>query len=89
MKVGIVGGGIMGVSLAYYLTQHGFDVVVYEASPELAGLAGPLELEDGTSVDRFYHAILSSDRHLRALCDEFGYRGPNALPPNTDGLLLQ
>jgi protoporphyrinogen oxidase len=29
-------------------------------------------LEDGTAVDRFYHAILSSDRHLRDLCKELG-----------------
>jgi len=38
----------------------------------LGGLAGPLVLEDGTAVDRFYHAILSSDRHLSDLCKELG-----------------
>src|SRR5690606_16302831 len=38
----------------------------------LGGLAGPLTLGDGTDVDRFYHAILSSDRHLRELCTELG-----------------
>ena len=38
----------------------------------LGGLAGPSILEDGTAVDRFYHAILSSDSHLRQLCSELG-----------------
>lgn len=70
--IGIIGGGIMGISLGYYLSRHGAAVTIYEASPVLGGLAGPINLEDGTQVDRFYHAILSSDRHLRALCEELG-----------------
>jgi protoporphyrinogen oxidase len=70
--VGIIGGGIMGISLGYFLSQQGVDVTIYEASPVLGGLAGPLTLEDGTEVDRFYHAILSSDRHLSDLCKELG-----------------
>lgn len=70
MKVGIIGGGIMGISLGYYLSRAGVQVEIFEASPELGGLAGPYVLEDGTAVDRFYHAILSSDSHLRQLCIE-------------------
>jgi protoporphyrinogen oxidase len=69
MKVGIVGGGITGITLAYYLSRAGADVDVFEASSELGGLAGPLRLPDGTLVDRFYHAILPSDDQLHALCE--------------------
>jgi protoporphyrinogen oxidase len=72
MKIGIIGGGIMGISLGYYLSQKDYEVEIFEASPILGGLAGPIRLEDGTNVDRFYHAILSSDRHLRELCQELG-----------------
>jgi protoporphyrinogen oxidase len=71
-RVAIVGGGIMGVTVAYFLSREGFAADIYEASPVLGGLAGPLELSDGTIVDRFYHAILSSDRHLQALCTDLG-----------------
>jgi len=71
-SVGIIGGGIMGISLGYFLSRQGVRVTIYEASPVLGGLAGPLVLEDGTQVDRFYHAILSSDRHLSDLCKELG-----------------
>ena len=70
--VGIIGGGIMGISLGYFLSRQGVEVTIYEASPVLGGLAGPITLEDGTEVDRFYHAILSSDRHLGDLCKELG-----------------
>lgn len=70
MTVGIIGGGIMGISLGYFLSQQGAKVEIFEASPVLGGLAGPIILEDGTAVDRFYHAFLSSDSHLRQLCSE-------------------
>ncbi len=70
MRIGIIGGGIMGINLGYFLTRRGVEVEIFEASPTLGGLAGPLHLEDGTDVDRFYHAILSSDAHLRKLCEE-------------------
>jgi protoporphyrinogen oxidase len=72
MKVGIIGSGIMGTCVGYFLSKQGVDVEIFEASPMLGGLAGPLTLEDGTTVDRFYHAILSNDNHLRALCEELG-----------------
>ena len=72
MKVGIIGSGIMGTSIGYFLSKRGVDVEIFEASPMLGGLAGPLTLEDGTTVDRYYHAILSSDSHLRELCEELG-----------------
>jgi protoporphyrinogen oxidase len=72
VNIGIIGGGIMGVSLGYFLSQQGVKVKIFEASPILGGLAGPLCLEDGTAIDRFYHAILSSDRSLRDLCVELG-----------------
>lgn len=72
MKIAIVGGGLTGVSLGYFLSREGASVDIFEASPVLGGLAGPLVLEDGTAVDRFYHAILSSDDHLWQLCKELG-----------------
>jgi protoporphyrinogen oxidase len=75
MRVAIVGGGIMGVSLGYFLSKAGVFVEIYEASSSLGGLAGETILEDGTSIDRFYHAILSSDSHLCQLCSELGIDG--------------
>ncbi len=68
----IIGGGIMGISLGYFLSRQGLPVEIYEAGPVLGGLAGPISLGDGSQVDRFYHAILSSDSHLLDLCRELG-----------------
>jgi protoporphyrinogen oxidase len=72
MKVGIIGGGMMGVCLGYFLSQKGVEVEIFESSSRLGGLAGSITLEDGTAVDRFYHTILSSDNSLSQLCTELG-----------------
>ena len=72
MNIAIVGGGIMGITLGYYLAKQNHHVEIFEASADLGGLAGPLVLPDGTAVDRFYHAILSSDSQLADLCTELG-----------------
>lgn len=72
MTVGIIGGGIMGVSLGYFLSRQGIPVEIFEASPALGGLAGAVTLSDGTTVDRFYHAVLSSDGQVIELCRELG-----------------
>jgi protoporphyrinogen oxidase len=75
MSIAIIGGGIMGLSLGYFLSRQGAKVEIFEGSPALGGLAGPASLEDGTLVDRFYHTILSSDNHLRQLCEELDIAG--------------
>ncbi len=70
-KVAIIGGGIMGVTLAYRLAQRGVSVTVYERGDNLGGLASYM-LYDGVRMDRFYHTILSSDTSMQSLMEEGG-----------------
>ena len=69
MRLGIVGGGILGITLGYFLSKQGAQVTIYEASDTLGGLAGPIRME-GYNIDRFYHAVLTSDAHLQDLFAE-------------------
>jgi protoporphyrinogen oxidase len=71
--VGIVGGGLLGLGLAYRLAGEGVPVTVYEASRQLGGLAGTTKL-DGVEVDRFYHAVTLTDERVLALAGELGLR---------------
>lgn len=71
MRFGIIGGGILGITLGYFLSKQGVQVTIYEASDTLGGLAGPIKM-DGYNIDRFYHAILTSDAHLQDLFVELG-----------------
>ena len=68
---GIVGGGMLGLTLALRLARAGGRVTVLDAAPQLGGLASAWSL-DGVVWDRFYHVTLLSDRHLRALLAELG-----------------
>ncbi|HEV7517232.1 MAG TPA: NAD(P)/FAD-dependent oxidoreductase [Thermoanaerobaculia bacterium] len=67
----VVGGGILGLTLAHRLAQAGHGVTLFEAAERLGGLAAAWEL-DGVVWDRHYHVTLLSDRHLRALWAELG-----------------
>jgi protoporphyrinogen oxidase len=71
MHVGIIGGGILGITLGHFLSREGIRVTIFEASDTLGGLAGPIRM-DGYNIDRFYHAILTSDAHLAELFEELG-----------------
>jgi protoporphyrinogen oxidase len=70
-SVGIVGGGILGMSAALRLLQQGVDVALYERSPDLGGLVGSFDFE-GRPTDRFYHVILPTDDRVRDLAGELG-----------------
>ncbi|MBZ0280905.1 MAG: NAD(P)/FAD-dependent oxidoreductase [Anaerolineae bacterium] len=66
--IAVIGGGIMGVSLAYKLAGQGMKVTVYERGDNLGGLASFMEY-DGVRMDRFYHTILSSDTAMQELME--------------------
>jgi protoporphyrinogen oxidase len=67
----VVGGGMLGMTLAHRLAQKGQRVTLCEAAPQLGGLASAWKLGE-VSWDRFYHVTLMSDTHLRALLEEIG-----------------
>lgn len=71
IHVGILGGGITGLTAAFYLLRAGCRVTVLEARPQLGGLAtyfdfGPFYW------DKFYHCILTSDLPLLQLITDLG-----------------
>jgi protoporphyrinogen oxidase len=65
----IVGGGMLGMTLAYRLAQQGQQVTLFEGAAELGGLASAWQLNDIT-WDRHYHVTLLSDLTLRSLLRE-------------------
>lgn len=68
-SVGVVGGGLLGLSLGLRLHAAGYAPTIYEAGPRPGGLAGPWQIGPFT-WDRFYHVILMSDLNLRRLLDD-------------------
>jgi protoporphyrinogen oxidase len=68
-NIGIVGGGVLGMYLALKLRQSGASVTLLESAPQTGGLAASADM-GGYVWDRFYHVILLSDLHTRALLQE-------------------
>jgi protoporphyrinogen oxidase len=67
----IVGGGVLGLSLAARLAARGATVRVIESAPTIGGLASSHTVGD-LSWDRFYHVILESDHRTRAFVGSAG-----------------
>ncbi|MCC6258455.1 MAG: NAD(P)/FAD-dependent oxidoreductase [Chitinophagaceae bacterium] len=70
-KWGIVGGGMMGMTIAHRLAQQGHDVTIFEAAPEVGGLASSWMMND-VEWDKFYHVILLSDFYTRGILRDIG-----------------
>ena len=68
---GIVGGGLLGMTLAQRLRGAGRRVTLLEAGKSLGGLASAWSV-GGVVWDRHYHVILLSDSHLLRLLAEIG-----------------
>jgi protoporphyrinogen oxidase len=67
----IVGGGMLGMTLAIRLSQEGNEVTIYESAENVGGLTSSWQM-DGIVWDRFYHVILMSDLNTRKILKEIG-----------------
>ena len=74
MKAAVIGGGVLGLTLAYRLASEGHEVDLLEAEPALGGLAAAHDYGPFT-WDRFYHCVLPQDTALIALLEDLGLAG--------------
>jgi len=65
----IIGGGILGMTLAHRLAQNGKQVTLFEGAGQLGGLASTWQLGDFV-WDKHYHVTLLSDTCVRSLLKE-------------------
>ena len=73
MRIGIVGGGVAGLGCAYFLSQGGHSVEVFEQAPVLGGLAGCFDF-DGLQVEKYYHFVCRDDDDLIDMLGRLGLR---------------
>ncbi|MFQ5988153.1 MAG: FAD-dependent oxidoreductase, partial [Dehalococcoidia bacterium] len=69
MNIGIIGGGIAGLSAAYELGKKRHKVALFEKEAHLGGQAATFEVA-GERLERFYHHIFTSDVDIIRLIDE-------------------
>ena len=83
-RVGIIGGGLLGMALGYRLSRQGAQVEVLDAADQLGGVLRTTEL-GGYRVDDYYHTILNTDENLLALIDEVGLGGKTRFTHTSSG----
>ena len=68
----MIGAGVTGLVAAYRLSRNGRPCDVYERWPGLGGQAATIDVGGGVLLERYYHHLFMSDRHIAALCKEIG-----------------
>ena len=71
IKVGIIGGGLMGMTLAYRISEQNVIVKVFERDSQLGGLSTHYNYGNFT-WDKFYHVIVPTDGSLINLIKDIG-----------------
>jgi protoporphyrinogen oxidase len=61
-RVAILGGGLSGLTAANSLLQNGFDVILFEKSEYVGGLASNFEF-NRDYIPKFYHHIVESNKN--------------------------
>jgi protoporphyrinogen oxidase len=72
MRVAVIGAGVAGLTAAHRLSQSGHACDVYERWPGLGGQAATLDTGGGVRIERYYHHLFMTDRHIQALCRQLG-----------------
>jgi len=71
MKVGIIGGGFTGLSLAYFFSRDNHSVDLFEKTSSPGGLAGGFKKGNWDwHIDNFYHHVFKSDKSIIKLAQE-------------------
>jgi protoporphyrinogen oxidase len=73
MNIAIIGGGFAGLTAAHDLLTAGQQVTVFEAAPQVGGLASGFKAEGWEwALERFYHHIFKTDKEIIALANAIG-----------------
>jgi len=87
MRIAIIGGGLTGLTAAYYLNKKNYAVTVFEKENTVGGLAsGFKEARWDWCLDKTYHHIFSSDCDILNLSGEIGFNGFEFKKPETASL---
>lgn len=74
MRIAILGGGITGLTAAFYLSQRGYEITIIEKEEKWGGLAGGFKKPTWTwSLERTYHHIFRNDYAILDLAREIKF----------------
>lgn len=87
MKIVILGGGLTGLTAAYYLSETHKDITIIEREGKLGGLASGFKKSLwGWALERTYHHIFSNDSAILELSQRLQFEGFIFSTPTTASL---
>jgi protoporphyrinogen oxidase len=89
VRVAVLGAGVAGLVTAYRLSRRGHECDVYERWPGLGGQAATLDVGQGHLLERYYHHLFTSDRHVVDLYEELGMPDEVEWLPSSVGMLSE
>ena len=80
-RVAIIGGGLAGILVAYYLSKKdGYHMItIFEKEKVLGGELATISVGNGWPLEKFYHHVFLKDQNVARLFDELGL-GDKLLP---------
>jgi protoporphyrinogen oxidase len=89
VRIAVLGAGVCGLTAAHRLTAAGHACDVYERWPGLGGQAATLDVGDGHRLERYYHHLFTTDRHIAALFEELAMPDELEWWPSTTAMLAR
>ncbi len=87
MRIAILGGGITGLTAAYYLAKKNHQVMVFEKEKILGGLASGFKQSSWNwHLERTYHHLFASDSDILNFAKEIGFNKIFFRSPETASL---
>lgn len=86
MKIGIIGAGYSGLTIAKELEKNGQDVTIFEKNNYVGGMVDTVEI-CGTRLEKYYRHIFKSDREAIKLIKEMGLENELIWPATKMGYL--
>lgn len=71
LNVAVLGGGPMGLAVAWRLLKQGHRVSIFESGDRLGGMTASFDF-DGLRIERFFHFLCATDYDYFDLLDELG-----------------
>jgi amine oxidase (flavin-containing) len=86
MKIGIIGAGYTGLTIAKELVENGQDVTIFEKQPYVGGMVNTIEIFN-TRLEKYYRHIFKSDKEAIKLIKEMGLKSELIWPATKMGYL--
>ena len=87
-KIAIIGGGISGLTAAYYLNKKGYSPTIFEASSQIGGVIQTKKI-DGFIIETGPNTILLSDQRTEDMISDLGLCIEDASPESTKRYIVK